>query len=344
MTVVLPRAGTISFPDDEGRHAGATDEWWYFNSHLSSNDGKSYGLAVCFFPSYILGILVDVAARKVVHISTSVGLPFRGSTRRLDIKCGPNWWVQDGEAPSRYSMHYEAEGLSAYLTMEVRKRPLLLNGTGIIREGLLGRSFYFAQTLLRVGGTISVEGRETRVEGKGWIDRQWGNWEWSGLGGWKWFSIQLDNNVEVAGIQIYHPLTYGNVVESFNLCDDTGTGEPLRSVSVRETAKWKSSGTGFEYGVGWDIVSPSLFELRISPYAESQEINAGLWEGCCEVTGAYRGIEVTGRAWVEQSVSRVRGGWLRRAFFLGIGAVDYVMSKPGPKVNLLELALRKVPT
>lgn len=324
------------FPRDEGYHPWASDEWWYFNCHVKSPDGREFGLAVCLFPQYVLDILVDNSARSVLHRWGESGLPFQGSRSMLDVTLGRSRWMQLPGQRGAYSMHYEAGGLVADLAMRSQKPPVLLAGEGKIREGLLGDSFYYAQTSIDVEGELVVGGTKLAVKGRGWIDRQWGTWEWSGLGGWRWFSVQLDNGVEVAGIQITHPVTGAVCVETFNLANGDGTAEVLSGVTVRALRTWKSPETGGEYPVDWVVSAGGRLELRVAAVVDSQEVNPGLWEGSCKVTGSWDGSPVAGRAFVEVSRSRVYGRGSLRAAMLAIGVVDRFFRRLGVRSRLVD--------
>jgi predicted secreted hydrolase len=278
----------------------------------------------------------------VLHKTKVHSKQFEGSIRMFDIRIGPSWWKQKAEGSSTYIMHCEVEGIVIDLTMNSLKPPLLVGGTGEIKEGLLGRSCYYAHTRLEVQGTISLDDWKTEVAGSGWIDRQWGCWEWSGIGGWKWFSIQLNDAVEMLVIQISHPISGGIVFQSFNVSDIEGRTEVLESFSVRETARWKSPLTKVEYGVGWSLNVPDSLDLRIIRVLEDQEIERGLWEGDCRVDGSFQGREVTGRAYVEQFISPVSGRVSKKLLFLMLGSIEYALGKASLRLNLVETSRRLI--
>jgi predicted secreted hydrolase len=338
----LPSAPEISFPSDEGRHPWTTDEWWYFNCHVRTRDAREYGFAVCFFPAYSLDILVDLTGRSVLHKAGIQGLDFKASSALLDLRVGKSWWRQTGGETGSYAMHYEARGLRADLTMKSQKRPLLVDGGGKIREGLLGESYYYAQTHMQVDGEVELSGERVEVTGKGWIDRQWGRWEWSGLGGWRWFSVQLENDFELLGIEITHPLNGRVAVRSYNLVSKDGEGEVLRAVSAKEIRRWRSPDTGIQYPVEWSLSCAGRFDLRVVPVVESQEINPGLWEGSCTVAGSFAGEPVAGRGFLEISRSRIYGGASLRGAMLALGVVDHVLRGAGVSLSLVDRAYPKV--
>lgn len=334
---------TLSFPKDEGRHTNTTEEWWYLNCHLSSEeDSKEYGLVVCFFPKYTLSILIDSSERRLIHRGVETGKLLEASSSYLDLRYGANWWRVTTTSPTEYQMHFATDNFVVDLTMNPTKQPLLLNRNGIIKEGLLGYSYYYANTRLDVAGTLEIGNRRVRVKGLGWIDRQWGKWDWSGLGGWNWFSIQLGNNVEIAGIQISHSLMDGFVFQSFNISDAEGKADVLENLSVKQGKAWRSPKTNVTYCTRWSLTSKDLFEIELESVLDDQEINRGLWEGECLVHGAFGGNQVTGHAYVEQSNTRVYNMTYKRFVFLALGVIDLLAAKLGLNFRIGGWALAKL--
>jgi hypothetical protein len=83
--------------------------------------------------------------------------------------------------------------------IESRNPPLPVGGTGfVVWGGGLESTYYYSLTRLDIEGTLRVVDREYEVSGIGWMDHQWGNFA-GAVGGqfWEWFSIQLENNVEL---------------------------------------------------------------------------------------------------------------------------------------------------
>lgn len=326
----------IRFPEDEGRHPWASEEWWFFCGHLRGADGDEYGAAICFFPAHCMSVIVDSTRGLLLHSSIVSGLEFEAATGKLDLAYGRNLLRWDG-ASGTYLLHYEdvGRGVKTDLACKATKKPLLVDGVGKIREGLLGESYYYAQTRLAVEGKLEHGGGKTRVSGEGWIDRQWGRWDWSGLSGWQWYSVQLDNGVDLTAIRIFHPLTRGITVQSASVSRADGTTEVLSRFSARQTASWRSGATGLSYGVRWEVDSPGSFELQLEAVLDGQEVVGGLWEGQCRVSGTWEGKRVSGRAFVEQSFGRVTGRRAKRIALLAAGKAAQLLGvrslsrKPG---------------
>ena len=325
----------IVFPRDEGSHPEALDEWWYMNCQLyAQKENRSFAIIACFFPDRLLTMVVDVSNRRMAHNNVQKFQKFTSSKNLLDLSFGKSWWKQTDNDPTNYKIHLDVGKLFADLSLEPVKQPMLIDGTGVIREGLLGRSYYYAYPRLQTNGTICVDGQNFEVTGIGWIDRQWGEWEWGGLGSWRWFSIQLDSGVEMLVIQITHPLSEAIVSQNLTLSERDGKTRVYRSFTVSEIGKWKSPGTGRSYEIGWQIAAPGHFKLRVSPVLADQECMKGLWEGACEVEGTFEGTAVRGRAYVEQSHGRVNGK-KRKILFFFIGIANHILRRTfSANVNL----------
>jgi len=318
------------FPKDEGRHVDALYEWWYFNAHLETNTGRQYGLFVTFHSlsshKAMRVVLVD-KSRKLVVKRFITKTPVKASTSCLDLQTGNNWWRQVSERPFRYTMHVREDDLSLSLELLSRKPPLFANRSGNhsgnIKFGLLGYSRYYSLTNIKVSGTLQLGENRFEVRGVGWIDRQWGNWDFRGIGGWDWFSIQLSNNVEILAGQIFHPVTGGPMGTALNLIDDEGGTKVYDGLRIKRLGTWRSPRTGLVYATGWEVSLPPDTNLFVSSVLDDQEIYRGFWEGCCEVKGRLNEQPVNGVGYVEQAFFS-HPSQLVRLISLGTGAIHHV--------------------
>jgi len=288
------------FPKDEGRHVNALHEWWYLNAHLETNTGGQYGLFVSFLPQLMYFALVD-KLRKLVVKRFVTKTPVKVSTSRLDLETGNNWWRQVSDRPFHYAMHLHEDDLSLSLELLSRKPPLIANRSGNIKFGLLGYSKYYSLTNMEVSGTLQLGEDLFEVRGVGWMDRQWGNWDYGGFGGWDWFSIQLSNNVEILAGRYFHPVTGGLMSTLFNVVDDEGRIKVYDRLRIRRLGTWRSPRTGLVYWAGWKVSLPPNTNLLVFPVFDDQEIYRGFWEGCCEVKGVLKGQPVNGVGYAEQA-------------------------------------------
>jgi len=304
-------ASFITFPRDEGRHSYAEREWWYFKGHSQADDGSRYSFVLCYLAptsfensevNYFLSVVDE--DRKICYrsIATNKAARCRYSELGLDLSYGSNWWRQGGELFT-YEMHNEVSAdmpISLDLSMMSLKTPLLPTKTEVIRIAG-GYSYYYVQTHLDINGCVTVGNETKHVRGVGWIERQWGSWEWGLFGGWEWLGINLNSNTEIFVFLRLHPITRRYVQPLLFGIIANDSMAMLNGFEVHRLGYWRSK-SGCLYPAGWRITAPQKrIELMLKPLLKDQEIIKGLWEGACAVTGTLDGKEVTGRAFAEHA-------------------------------------------
>lgn len=287
----------ISLPADEWAHDGALHEWWYLNSHVTTKDGRSYGIYL-FFTDYLIFSLTDKRAKKVIYKEKLVGKSLVATSNGVCM--AGSYMRRSSDHELIYDIHYASENLTVDLVLKSEKEPLMVNRSGVIKEGALGNSWYYSLTRLNANGILKIEDSVQAIEGLAWIDRQWGSWEEMGIGSWIWLSLQLSNNCEILLTEIYPP--FFRLVSSKVLSIKMNEGQDLflPDFTVHTVSKWTSPETGQTYGSRWQVESPGTLSLTVDVDFEDQEIHGGLWQGSCAVRGSFRGTVVTGVGYAEQ--------------------------------------------
>lgn len=310
-------AGPFTFPDDEGFHPAALEEWWYVNGHMISAGGDRYDFMVCFYKHGIVvaSLLDESRGRYYNHSETFVNV--RREQGRLGLSFGPNELYQPDGRPFAYRLSFRNHDFSIDLTLESLKPPLVVNGDGLISMGR-GPSYYYSLSDLSAQGAISFGHRGITVSGKAWMDRQWG--VWSPALDWDWYSIKLDNGMQVLAYRILENGESGPIRLLVSVIDGAGnachfdrSGEYYQIV-LGQGGYWRSPVTGKLYTSGWDLAVPALgLNLSITPVLLAQETlfptdttplarAKPFWEGACEVAGSVDGQKVSGRAFVESTL------------------------------------------
>ena len=287
----------LSLAEDEWVHRDALHEWWYVNSHLTDQVGRRFGAVISFFPDYMLFGLADKQGRRMARAEVLRGR--RLASVRTGVKLNGNYFLGAG-SPGSYSLRYTSADVALDLSLEATKDPMLVNGMGKIREGLLGDSWYYALTSVSASGRLLLDGEERKVSGVAWVDRQWGRWEDMGIGGWEWFSLQFSNGCEVLATQIYSPVTRRPCSKVMTLKRKDSSGFHSENFSIRRVESWTSGSSGLAYGKRWTLVSPGVLDVAITVDFEEQEFHRGFWEGCCSFEGTLEGERVTGVGYSEQ--------------------------------------------
>ena len=144
------------------------------------------------------------------------------------------------------------------------------------------------------------------MTGEAWLDREWSTSALgSGVSGWDWFALQLDDDSEVMFYRLRRadgsadPLSAGKLTSGKSPPTPLGTDakvEPIRS--------WMSPETGIRYPVGWRLLAPSQgLDLQVDALLDGQEMATAVryWEGAVSVRGERAGREVTGRGYLEMT-------------------------------------------
>lgn len=325
---------TYAFPRDHGNHEQFQTEWWYFTGHLSTAQGRRFGYELTFFRRGIDSpdVWNNPSAWAMRHLyfahfalTDEANNQFRFGEKlsRAGIgKAGSQeghltvWidrWSVKAVTPDHRQFHLQAqtEDFSINLMVEPRKPPVIHGTHGISRKGPQPEqaSHYYSLTRLHTTGSVVVEGVSMNVHGMSWMDHEFGSADLaSHLVGWDWFSLQLDNNVDIMAYGLrredgsFDPASNGTIVWP------DGSAEPLtfEEIHVDVQDYWISSVSGAKYPNHWIFSIPAEgAELTISPRMPHQELVTGrstgvtYWEGAVDITGQWKGQHIRGQGYVE---------------------------------------------
>lgn len=323
-----------TFPRDHGSHPTYRTEWWYYTGHLQSKNGRSFGFELTFFrrgvppdevktlPSkwsvkdlYLAHFAVTDITGKRFHFSEKFsreGLGKAGADEsRLRV------WIDDWRAEAATDptgvhtlvAHDDTHTLS--LTLQPAK-PLVTHGTaGISRKGKdVGQaSHYYSFTRLLTTGSLTIDGEQFEVSGTSWMDHEFGSGD---LGadqvGWDWFSIQLEDNIELMLYRMRHKDGSSDLASSGTVVSPDGRARHLEvtDFQIESTETWTSTESKATYPSKWRLTFPSLnLVLDVVPLLADQELRTSrstkvsYWEGAVAVTGAKQGKPIKGQGYVE---------------------------------------------
>jgi predicted secreted hydrolase/GMP synthase-like glutamine amidotransferase len=303
------RAGKLSFPEDEGKHAPTQwpmtlIEWYAHYAHLTAEDGSRYFLfstLITYDPiepllrdkfPHVISTLVDVSNAKTYHYRDMRPLKaFAAGHADARSAAGDYFKWKGAEKPFQYDFHVawrDAEvdfALTTELTMT--KPPLIVNGTGYIQLPK-GDSGYYSQTRVRATGHLTINGATKKVTGIQWIDRQWlgatfvGSLHYS----YDWWSLQLDNQEEAILFRIWNSKTDTIAMWRLEINHADGQRQHVEKFTLSDLP----SG-------GWQLSAPAAaWDLKILPACKDQKV----WQSC-NITGTVHGQPVTGVAAAEMA-------------------------------------------
>lgn len=313
----------IEFPKDELAHNHAM-EWWYWNGHLKDKQGNRYSYMDCLFKAnpkklkilflrstplrtlyFYHSLITDIKRKKsypqldyvssVSKDSFSKPLLFINHTNPIMIR---GYFNNVTHETKKGHYFLKTENIELYLYSQ--KKPLLEGGKGYLRLAGSTFTYYYSLTNLKTKGKIKIRNQWIDVVGKSWMDHQWSNVKRI-KDGWTWFSIQLENNIEIVCLE-YGQLQKGKQLAGISYPNN----KQLYSTNVIFTPlgkRWKSQKTKAKYPLQWRIAIP---ELKINLVAKAlvprQEIlfgNINYWEGPLDITGKIGGRKTSGVGFAE---------------------------------------------
>lgn len=319
------------FPDDNGAHPTFRTEWWYFTGNLTSKEGKRFGYQFTIFRNAISPVNADTSSSwrsnqiymghfAVTDIDRDKFYYFERFSRDGNNLAGAETkpfrvWIEDWNITETGAGKYEfpivritAKEKDVSLDLElVPTKPIVLQGqNGLSQKSMEAgnASYYYSATRIETKGTINIEGKDNTVEGSSWLDREWST---SALAeyqkGWDWFSLQLDNNIELMFYQLRNKDGSVDETSKGSIVFPDGKKENIRAddVELKVTGEWKNA-DGKLYPSGWTMKIPSRnISLTIRPAIKNQELNLSIkyWEGSVIIEGTFEGNNIAGRGYIE---------------------------------------------
>jgi len=312
----------IKFPRDGKPHNNIV-EWWYFNGHLKDEKGNQYAFMDCLFkvnPKKINLPFLKMSPIKNFYFSHHLLSDIK--KKKFYSKVNPIVIIsKDSFSKDLFFVNYTLPSYNGYVNYEIKeinnfkykiktdffdliltakKKPLLLGGKGFLNPKTESNTYYYSLTNLQTEGTIIINGKPIKVKGKSWMDHQWADTPYSKVK-WSWFSIQLDNNIEIVCYEFIHK-NKKNYLAS--LIDENGKCEHTSEVILTPLNNiWESKETGAKYPLSWNIKIPSRkIELNLGPLIKKQEMIFGsinYWEGAMKVEGLIDKEKVDGKGFME---------------------------------------------
>lgn len=327
-------AKPIVLPKDFASHPDFRTEWWYFVGHLESEDGKKFGFELVFFrqrtetdkwhgfpvhpmanPLYMGHFAItDLENDKFVYdLRLGREKDFTGyaSTDFLYLKTD-TWRAEEAFPNIHIFADTRRDGCYTLDLALVPEKPAVIHGEGgVSKKSVEGKSsYYISFTRLSANGTLIRDGVPIRVKGIAWHDHEIMS---TGLGdtlkGWKWFSVQLDNNVEMMLFYVYRKDGSVDPSSSATIVFSDGSSEHISSDSftIDDLDFWYSKKSKANYPVKWRIKIPKYkIDLTVQATKNEQElrfwgVSLEYWEGKCAVSGKYQDAQVFGDAYVEMT-------------------------------------------
>ena len=223
----------MQLPHDEGVHASPL-EWWYFNGHVATEDGRVFSYHFVTFQSVLADGFTPRLAQLTwadhdmdLHLTAEQpDLPvLETSSGEFDLSIAD--WRMSGDSQT-YHLSFQIGDYSVELEADARKPAVLHHNTGLVDLGIAGKTYYYSRTDLETSGMVSVSGDSLPVTGVSWFDHQWGDFSTAQIG-WDWLSLNLDDGSDIMVSVVWeqadrkHIAAYGTYVPA-DSASDTSAG------------------------------------------------------------------------------------------------------------------------
>jgi predicted secreted hydrolase len=320
---------SYQFPQDDFSHDEFRIEWWYYTGNLKDDKNRPFGYQLTFFrvrleesplidnpsswkidPIYFAHMTVSDIQGEKFHFFERInrkGMKNAGAeSDRLEV-WNENWSLTAEGNTHHLQAQEKGTGLNLKLT-PVKKR-VLHGKDGVSKKGSGpgNASHYFSFTRMQTTGEIFLKGKTIAVSGTSWMDHEFSSNQLNeNLVGWDWFSIKLDNQIELMLYQLRDqkggkdPHSSGTLI----FADGQSRHIPNHEFSITPIKFWTSPHTKAIYPAGWTLTLPEGV-LNITPDFPDQElydlrsISGSYWEGSVSITGKFQGKPISGKGYVE---------------------------------------------
>lgn len=316
-------AGTpIVFPRDFGAHPGFRTEWWYLTANLEDSSGASYGIQWTLFrqasapgderkgwanQNVWMGHAAVTSATEHVFAETFA----RGGVGQAGVTAEPfaawidNWrFATRDDAPGAglARMMVSANGADFRYTLDLAAEgPLVLHGKdGFSLKSDDGRaSYYFSQPFFKIDGVLVIRGREVKVSGLAWMDREWNSQPLTSTQkGWDWFSLHFSNGEKLMVFRLRDETARGFSAGTWIGADGTPQALDRNDIVLKPLSEATLAGR----------ILPSRWKLQVKSHGldiETTTVNPdswmatrfSYWEGPIGFRGSHQGkgyLEMTG--------------------------------------------------
>ncbi|MEH6405179.1 MAG: lipocalin-like domain-containing protein [Sneathiella sp.] len=310
------------FPKDHGPHPNYKIEWWYVTANLEDENGKKYGAQWTLFRQALAPgpqkkgwdnqqIWMAHAAVTTQDQHYASELFARGGIGQANVSASPfRAWIDDWELKSTQSLsprqlddlHLSANGEDFSYTLTLSSTaPLILQGdTGFSLKSDEGQaSYYYSAPFITVAGLLNVEGRNIKVSGSAWIDREWSSQPLSpDQTGWDWFSLHLKSGEKIMLFQLRY--NDGRIYNSGNWIKPSGESELLSNNDISFKSLKNTKVQDRLIPTSWTLTIPkkklSITTVPLNPNSWMSTLYP-YWEGPISFIGSHQGVgylEMTG--------------------------------------------------
>jgi predicted secreted hydrolase len=308
--------GALTFPADHSAHKNFRTEWWYVTANLKGADGASYGAQWTLFRHALepgaekkgwddrtiwMGHAAITSATTHLFAQTMA----RGGVGQAGVEAAPfrafidDWRFEaTDDTLTKARLSARSADFSYVLDLSSDRPPVLEGDKGYSRKSQQGQaSYYYSQPFFTVEGRLTIHGRETRVTGQAWMDREWSSQSLApDQTGWDWFAMHLSSGEKLMLYRIRGgaPYLFGNWISP------DGASQPLAGNDISLEPLTQTTVGARKIPTRWRVrVKSRGFDVETTPLNVQSWMGTTIpyWEGPISFAGSQNGdgyLEMTG--------------------------------------------------
>ncbi|MGN0158937.1 MAG: lipocalin-like domain-containing protein [Brotaphodocola sp.] len=170
-----------------------------------------------------------------------------------------------------------------------------------------GKTGQFSLPYLEAKGTLTLDGKEIKVTGRAWLDRQWVDARpefYSRNFKWKWMNLQLDNGYRIS---LWDVIVNGKEEHAWaTILSPKGAHTVVDMVPLAEgESEFYTGKSGQVYPTKYHVELPAIdsyFDVQVRGLLEQEIISPmgeDKYEAACTFTGKFLGEDASGTNYVE---------------------------------------------
>lgn len=298
----------VVFPQDHGPHLEQGIEWWYITANLTADTGETFGAqwtlfrtrAPLPFESTWWDNQLYFAHFALQHEQFHVAFERFARAGQASISATPfsaqldDWSLKSTEQ-SFLPLQMQAKQDDYAIDVSLNNSPLTLHGeNGYSQKTDSGHaSYYFSYPFLETRGTITFNGKDYKVSGNAWYDREWSAslLDKNQLG-WDWFSLVSEEHPK-QGLMLF---CIRDAQQNYEYCSGTRIAEsgeatqiPREDISLQVLEHITIDGT--QYPSVWKIELPDSAPVLIETITKDSlnKLSTKYWEGRVRATHGFNG-------------------------------------------------------
>ncbi len=229
-------------------------EWWYTTGYLTDEAGKMFTYQFTLAQLHLYGLRLFFLLTALTDFETGkhyyAQQPFFSAKDVIITpeRVGVNGMSAMAFSAKKLGLNMSAADYSLTLDMDAIKPPVWHCDNGVLKMGIEDNyTYYWSNTNLAVTGTLVFHGKPHRVSGKGWFDRQGGQYKFlDRRTQWEWFSLRFFDNEEVMLFSFPH-----DGYQDGTIIDGSGHAKRLTDYTIAPLGFTESS--GFKFSSGWAV-------------------------------------------------------------------------------------------